>query len=72
MESALKPVLWVGSALKDLKAFPEEARSEVGFALFQAQRGEKPLNTKPLKGYSDLAPKKWTFPISRERRRMFR
>ncbi|MEM9452329.1 MAG: type II toxin-antitoxin system RelE/ParE family toxin [Cyanobacteria bacterium P01_E01_bin.6] len=52
MKSALKPVLWVGSALKDLKAFPEEVRSEVGFALFQAQRGEKPLNTKPLKGYS--------------------
>ena len=52
MKSALKPVLWVGSALKDLKAFPEEVKGEVGFALFQAQRGEKPLNAKPLKGYS--------------------
>ncbi len=33
----LKSLLWVGSSKKDLKAFPAEVRSGMGFALYQAQ-----------------------------------
>jgi len=34
-----KPLFWVGSSLKDLRGFPEEVKDEIGFALYQAQRG---------------------------------
>jgi phage-related protein len=27
----MKPVIWMGSSKEDLKAFPEEARREVGY-----------------------------------------
>ena len=45
---------WVGSSKEDLKALPVAVRSEVGFALYQAQTGSRPLAAKPLKG---LAPR---------------
>ncbi len=47
----IKPVFWVGPSRKDLRAFPKEVKKEVGFALFQAQRGGKHVNAKPLKGF---------------------
>jgi len=37
MSASLKPVEWVGSALEDLQAFPEEVRQTVGYALYLAQ-----------------------------------
>src|SRR5262249_23527767 len=46
-----KPVFWVGSSRKDLRALPEEVRTTVGFALFQAQAGGKHVDAKPLKGF---------------------
>ena len=49
--SALKPLIWVGSSLKDLRAFPEAVKDEMGHALFEAQCGLKPLSAKPLKGF---------------------
>jgi phage-related protein len=45
-----KPVFWVGSALADLKEFPKQVRTDVGFALWVAQRGGRPAQAKPLKG----------------------
>jgi phage-related protein len=48
---ALKPVLWVGSSLKDLRAAPDDVRSVVGHALDLAQRGDKHPDAKPLKGF---------------------
>jgi len=45
-----KPVFWVGSALADLKEFPNQVRTDVGFALWVAQRGDRPAQAKPLKG----------------------
>lgn len=45
-----KPIDWVGTALKDLKSFPQEVRETFGFELWQAQTGEYPLSSKPLKG----------------------
>lgn len=45
-----KPVFWVGSSRSDLRAFPEDVRTDVGFALWVAQRGDRPAQAKPLKG----------------------
>ena len=47
----LKPVYWVGSSLKDLRACPEEVQDAVGYALFLAQEGtQQHPAAKPLKG----------------------
>ncbi len=46
----LKPVVWVGDSLRTLKSFPAAVQDEVGFALFLAQRGDKHIAAKPLKG----------------------
>ncbi len=50
-DEALKPVEWMGSSLKDLIAFPREARREVGSALDEAQRGGVPGSAKMMKGF---------------------
>ncbi len=44
----MKLVVFVGSSLKDLKDFPEDARSEAGFQLRRVQRGEEPHDWKPI------------------------
>jgi phage-related protein len=51
MESAPKPVRWVGSSLKDLRSFPRAVRSDIGQALFAAQEGKIDPAAKPLKGF---------------------
>jgi phage-related protein len=51
MDELLKLVEWVSSALEDVKAFPEEVRQGVGYALYLAQCGEKHPSAKPLKGF---------------------
>jgi phage-related protein len=50
--SDLKPLEWVGSSLKDLRAFPEQVRDTMGFALYLAQIGDKHVAAKPLKGFT--------------------
>jgi phage-related protein len=50
-EQNLKPVVWIGSSLEDLKLFPEEVQSVVGYALYLAQTGSKHPDAKPLKGF---------------------
>ena len=50
MESAPKPVRWVGSSLKDLRSFPSAVRIDIGHALFAAQEGKTDPAAKPLKG----------------------
>ena len=46
-----KPVVWVGSSLKDLREFPAEVQHVIGFALYRAQTGDKHPDAKPLKGF---------------------
>jgi phage-related protein len=46
-----KPVEWVGSSLKDLRAFPDEAKNNIGHALWFAQKGDKHPSAKPLHGF---------------------
>lgn len=48
---ARKPIVWVGSSKRDLKAFPPEVQDEMGYALRDAQFGGLRLNAKPLKGW---------------------
>lgn len=45
-----KPVLWVGSALEDLKAFPADARRLAGYHLFRLQQRLQPGDWKPMAG----------------------
>jgi phage-related protein len=46
-----KPVVWVGSARRDLKAFPKRVRPDIGQALYTAQMGVTDPAAKPLKGF---------------------
>ena len=49
--AGLKPVVWIGSAKTDLRNFPEAVKDSMGFALYQAQRGAKHPDAKPLRGF---------------------
>ena len=51
MESELKPVRWVGSSRRDLRAFPAPVRRDIGQALYAAQWGEEYPNVKALQGF---------------------
>jgi phage-related protein len=51
MLGAIKPVFWVGSSRRDLRAMPQEVRRTFGKALYAAQRGETDPAAKPLKGF---------------------
>lgn len=44
----MKPVAFLGSALADLRAFPEPARRTAGHQLDRVQRGLEPDDWKPL------------------------
>jgi len=52
MNGGTKPVRWVGSSLRDLRACPPAVRAEVGHALFAAQQGAMDPAAKPLKGFA--------------------
>jgi phage-related protein len=47
----MKPMHFVGSALDDVRDFPEEVRSEVGYSLYLAQIGDKAINAIPMVGF---------------------
>ncbi len=47
----VKPVRWVGSSRRDLKAFPKPVRRDIGQALYAAQQGEEYPSVKALRGF---------------------
>lgn len=47
----IRPVFWMGSSRIDLKSFPQPVQSDVGYALFAAQRGEEYRSVKALRGF---------------------
>jgi phage-related protein len=49
--SHVKTIVWVGSSRTDLKAFPAEVKDVMGYALYQAQLGQKAPSAKPLHGF---------------------
>ena len=44
----MKEVRFVGTACKDLVAFPEPARRRAGYELFMVQAGHEPADFKPV------------------------
>jgi len=50
-QEALKPLDFIGSSRKDLQEFPDEVKQDIGYALFEAQKGQKSESAKPLKGF---------------------
>lgn len=48
--SPLKPLVWVGSSLDDMRAFPSDARQRAGRQLLRVQKGEPPTDWKSLSG----------------------
>ena len=46
----LKPVVWLGDSLRELRTFPAVVQDELGYAIYLAQRGDKHVSAKPLKG----------------------
>jgi phage-related protein len=51
VEPPLKPVIWVGTSLKDLREFPDPVQDHTGYALYIAQHGGKHQDTKVLSGF---------------------
>lgn len=43
-----KPVVWIGSAKAELKAFPENATREAGYVLWLVQLGLSPPDWRPM------------------------
>lgn len=50
IDDAPRSVIWVGDSLKQVKSFPAAVRREIGVALYDAQKGDKSPDAKPLKG----------------------
>jgi len=46
-----RPIFWVASSRKDLRAMPSVVRRTFGVALYAAQAGERPPEAKPLSGF---------------------
>lgn len=46
-----KPTIWIGSCLDDLRAFPDEVRRVMGFAIDDAQNGSEHPRVKAMKGF---------------------
>lgn len=46
-----KPLVWIGSSKKDLKALPDGVMDVFGYALYLAQTGGKHDQAKPLQGF---------------------
>ncbi|MDT8322689.1 MAG: type II toxin-antitoxin system RelE/ParE family toxin [Bacteroidota bacterium] len=44
----MKQLRWVGSSLRDVRAFPEEVRREAGFQLQAVQSGLQPTDWKAI------------------------
>ena len=45
---AEKSLVWVGSSLRDIQAFPPDARRKAGHELYQVQIGLAPSDWKPM------------------------
>ena len=45
----MKPVIFIGASLHDLKDFPQKARREAGFQIYNVQSGRNPDDWKPVK-----------------------
>ena len=44
-----KPLVWLGSSRRDIRAFPSSARRIAGFQLLRVQQGLQPTDWKPMR-----------------------
>lgn len=44
----MKPIVWKGTALTDVKSFPKDARRDAGYELTAVQQGKEPSDWKPM------------------------
>ena len=51
----MKPLVWMGSARRDLKVLPDQVRQGFGYALYLAQTGSAHPKAKSLKGFGSSA-----------------
>lgn len=51
MSDDIKNLAWIGNSQKELRAFPEDVKDVMGYALHLAQAGEKHGAAKPLAGF---------------------
>jgi phage-related protein len=49
----LKSLIWLGSSRRDFVSFPDDVKSEMGYALFQAQAGGRHRKAKTFRGTGD-------------------
>ncbi|HTB10835.1 MAG TPA: type II toxin-antitoxin system RelE/ParE family toxin [Bryobacteraceae bacterium] len=49
-----KYLFWLGDSRRRLGEFPEEVRSEIGYALFLAEVGEWSSSAKRMRGYNAI------------------
>lgn len=47
----VRPLYWIGSSKKDLRALPGGVQDVFGYALYLAQVGKKHVDSKPLQGF---------------------
>ena len=45
----MKSIVFLGDSLERLRDFPDDARSEAGYALREVQKGHDPADWKPMK-----------------------
>ena len=48
---ALRPVIWIGSSLDDLRRLSDAVQDEIGYAIYFAQQGRRHTSAKVLKGF---------------------
>jgi phage-related protein len=51
MNAQVRPVTWLGSSRRELRAMPRQVRRNLGQALYAAQQGATDPAAKPLKGF---------------------
>ncbi len=51
MDQESRPIVWIGSSLRDVRQFPSPVRRDIGYALYAAQHGETDPSAKPLRGF---------------------
>jgi len=49
-----RPVLWIGSSRRDLRAMPQQVRRDIGQAHYAAEQGTTDPAAKPLKGFGGV------------------
>jgi phage-related protein len=52
--SKLKPIVWIGTTIEDLRSSPKNVKDSIGYALYEAQKRIKPFKAKPMKGLSSV------------------